>query len=120
MVFYRRHICRLRTWPPELTKSMAELSLPVYRTMWGPSEFAVHGSLRYWDVTDQLPRIRTPTLVTGGRYDEITPRIARTLHRGIRGSKLVVFPKSSHLPMWEEPDRYMQVVGNFLRLHDDR
>jgi len=120
MVFYRRHICRLRTWPPELTKSMAELSLPVYRTMWGPSEFAVHGSLRYWDVTDQLPRIRTPTLVTGGRYDEITPRIARTLHRGIRGSKLVVFPKSSHLPMWEERDRYMQVVGNFLRLHDDR
>src|SRR5207253_1080409 len=47
MAFYRRHICRLPTWPRELTRAMGELSQPVYRTMWGPSEFAVQGSLRY-------------------------------------------------------------------------
>jgi len=120
MAFYRRHICRLPTWPRELTRAMKELSRPVYRTMWGPSEFAIQGSLRYWDITNQLPTIQVPTLVTGGKYDEIPPRIARTIHRGIRGSKLAIFPNSSHLPMWEERERYMQVVGEFLRRHDGR
>src|SRR5256886_12984627 len=52
MAFYRRHICRLPTWPRELTRAMGELSQPVYRTMWGPSEFSVQGSLRYWDITE--------------------------------------------------------------------
>ena len=120
MIFYRRHICRLRTWPKELTRSMRDLSLPVYRAMWGPSEFSVQGSLRYWDVTDRLPTIRVPTLVTGGKYDEITPRIARAIHRRIRGSRLAIFQSSSHLPMWEERERYMRVVGRFLQDHDGR
>jgi len=120
MAFYRRHICRLPKWPRELTRSMGRLSRPVYRTMWGPSEFAVQGSLRYWDITDRLSTIRVPTLITGGKYDEITPRIARTMHREIRGSELAIFPKSSHLPMWEERERYMQVVGEFLQRQDDR
>lgn len=120
MAFYRRHICRLATWPRELALSMGRLSRPVYRTMWGPSEFAVQGSLRYWDITDRLSTIRVPTLITGGKYDEITPRIARTIHREIRGSKLAIFPQSSHLPMWEERERYMQVVGEFLQRHADR
>lgn len=118
MAFYRRHICRLPTWPRELSRAMRDLSLPVYRTMWGPSEFAVLGSLRYWDVTDRLPKIRVPTLITGGKYDEITPRVLRSIHRGIRGSKLVIFPHSSHLPMWEEREAYMRVVGAFLRRQD--
>src|SRR2546422_11696198 len=34
MAFYRRHICRLRTWPRELTRSLRDGSVPVYRTMW--------------------------------------------------------------------------------------
>jgi len=88
--------------------------------MWGPSEFAVQGSLRHWDITDQLPAIKVPTLITGGKYDEITPRIARSIHRGIPGSKIVIFPESSHLPMLEERERYMRTVGNFLRRHDGR
>src|SRR5204863_5432304 len=77
-------------------------------------------SLRYWDITDQLPAIKVPTLITGGKYDEIPPRIARTIRRGMRGSKLAIFPNSSHLPMWEERERYMQVVGEFLRRQDGR
>jgi len=97
---------------------MRETSQPVYRTMWGPSEFAVLGSLRYWDVTDRLPQIRVPSLITGGKYDEITPRVLRPIQRGIPGSRLVIFPNSSHLPMWEERERYMQIVGRFLRRHD--
>ena len=113
-VFYRRHVCRLPVWPREVTYSFEHLSRPVYFTMNGPNEFTIIGTIRDWDVTDQLPTIRVPTLVTVGRYDEVTPRVAESIHRGIRGSKLVRFEKSAHLAMWEERSRYIEVLRDFL------
>jgi len=113
-VFYRRHVCRLPVWPREVTYSFEHLSRPVYFTMNGPNEFTIIGTIRDWDVTDQLPTIRVPTLVTVGRYDEVTPRVAESIHRGIRGSKLVRFEKSAHLAMWEERSHYIGVVRDFL------
>ena len=113
-VFYRRHVCRLPVWPREVTYSFEHLSRPVYFTMNGPNEFTIIGTIRDWDVTDQLPTIRVPTLVTVGRYDEVTPRVAESIHRGIRGSKLVRFENSAHLAMWEERSHYIGVVRDFL------
>src|SRR5437667_388643 len=113
-VFYRRHVCRLPVWPREVTYSFEHLSRPVYFTMNGPNEFTIIGTIRDWDVTDQLPTIRIPTLVTVGRYDEVTPRVAESIHRGIRGSKLVRLDKSAHLAMWEERSHYIGVVRDFL------
>ena len=52
--------------------------------------------------------------MTVGKYDEVTPTVAGSIHRGIRGSKLVVFEDSSHLAMWEERARYIEVVRDFL------
>jgi len=101
-------------WPREVVYSFDHISRPVYHTMNGPNEFTIIGTIRDWDVTDQLPRIRLPTLVTVGRYDEVTPRVAGSIHRGIRGSKLVRFEKSAHLAMWEERARYIEVVRDFL------
>jgi proline iminopeptidase len=40
--------------------------------------------------------------------------VAESIHRGIRGSKLVLFEKSAHLAMWEERARYIGVVRDFL------
>lgn len=114
MVFYRRHLCRLPEWPGEVKHSLDHLSKPVYYTMNGPNEFTIIGNTRYWDVSDQLSEISVPTLVTGGRYDEMTPNVARAIHRGIKGSKLVIFEKSSHLPFWEEREKYIRVVAEFL------
>jgi proline iminopeptidase len=61
-----------------------------------------------------LHTIKVPTLVTSGRYDEVTPRVARDLHSHIKGSKIVIFPKSSHLPFWEERKKFLGVLRGFL------
>jgi proline iminopeptidase len=118
MVFYQRHLLRLKKWPPEQMHTMAHMSRPVYGTMNGPNEFTIIGNIRYWDITDQLHRIRVPALVTGGRYDEVTPKVARSIHRHIPGSKLVIFQKSSHLAMWEERAKYMRTLDRFMRSVD--
>lgn len=114
--FYRRHLCRLPEWPPELTRSLNETNHYVYGRMNGPNEFTIVGTIKDIDLTDQLGGIRAPTLVTGGRFDEVTPQVARGIHEGIPGSVQVVFEKSSHVPMWEERERYIDTVARFLDL----
>lgn len=116
MVFYGRHICRLDPWPDCLNRTLEKVlqSPEVYGTMWGASEFHVTGTLKDWDITNRLGEIRAPTLVIGGRYDEATPPLTKSLHRGIPGSEWVIFENSAHMPHLEETERYMQVLTKFL------
>lgn len=114
MVFYERHVCRLAEWPEFVTRTFSRLRHEVYGTMWGPSEFHATGALREWDVRDRLGEIDVPTLVTSGRYDEATPRIAETLKRGIPDAQVVIFEQSAHMAHAEEPERYRQEVEDFL------
>ena len=115
-VFYRRHLCRLETWPAELNESFAwiERDPTVYHTMNGPSEFHVIGSIKDWQSKDRLGSISLPCLLVSGRYDEATPALQETLQRGIQGSEWVVFENSAHVPHLEERERYAQVVGAWL------
>jgi proline iminopeptidase len=113
-VFYKKYFCRLNEWPKELVYSLEHTSKPVYLTMNGPTEFGIIGGIRYWNVSRELKRIRVPTLVTYGRYDEVSPRVAQSIHRGIKGSKFVEFSKSSHMAMWEEPEKVLSTTARFL------
>ena len=55
-----------------------------------------------------------PTLVTGGRHDEIRVDHLTDIHEGIAGSELVIFENSSHTPFHEERELYMRTVNEFL------
>ena len=112
--FYRRHLCRLPKWPAELSYTLAHMSVPKYGTMNGPNEFTITGTIRDYDATDRLHEIRVPTLVTAGKYDEVTPRVARSIHAHVARSTLVLFPKSSHVAFWEERRAYLATVRDFL------
>ena len=114
MTFYRRHLCRLATWPDELLYDIDHTNQLIYSTMSGPNDLICTGGIKYWDRTQDLKGIRVPTLVTGGKYDESSPVVAKSIHDGIKGSELVIFEKSSHLPMWEERSRYIEVLAKFL------
>jgi L-proline amide hydrolase len=120
MVFYKRHVCRLESWPDEVMRGFQAIAddPTVYGTMNGPSEFTVIGTIRDWQVSDRLGEIRVPALIVSGRYDEATPRIQQTLRDGIRGSEWVCFEESAHLPHVEETERWLEVVGGFLRRVD--
>jgi proline iminopeptidase len=70
--------------------------------------------LEGWDITDRIPEIGLPCLVTAGEYDERSPKCAMAIHRGIKGSKLVVFEDCSHTAIWEDRVRFIEVVRDFL------
>ncbi len=114
--FYKRHVCRLDEWPDGVLRSFAQLAdnPGVYLYMQGPNEFVITGTLGNWDITERLGEIVVPTLVTSGRHDECTPRQAEIVHRGIPGSEWVLFEDGSHMQFAEEPERYLEVLDDFL------
>jgi proline-specific peptidase len=119
--FYRRHVCRLDPWPEALRKTSEELAdNQVYLTMNGPTEFDVIGSLRTWDRTADIGRIASPTLVTVGRHDELTPACSETLRDGIPDARMAVFEESAHCAHLEEPELYARTVEDFLTVVDGR
>ncbi|MFY9605338.1 MAG: proline iminopeptidase-family hydrolase [Thermoplasmata archaeon] len=106
-VFNRTQLCRLRVWPYDLWYGLKLL----YDDNIGDD---LPDRLEGWDITDRLPEIRLPCLITAGKYDLESPKSARAIHRGVRGSKLVMFENCSHAALWEDRVRFMEVVRDFL------
>ncbi len=76
---------------------------------------AVQKATKTLDLTPELPKFKFPTMVITGRFDmNVTPVTAWNIYKAIPGAKFVVFEKSGHLPSYEEPDKYVQVVEEFL------
>jgi proline-specific peptidase len=115
LVFYRENVCRLDPWPDCVLRTVANLEgNQVYAVMNGPNEFTVIGRLKDWDRTAALGTITVPTLITVGRYDELTPACAETLRAGIPNAQLHLFENSAHLAHVEETESYLRVVREFL------
>jgi proline-specific peptidase len=113
-VFLRRHLCRMDPWPDGLERSFSEMGAASFRAMQGPSETAVTGNFKDFDVTRRLHEILVPVLITGGRFDNVPPEHAAAIHELLVGSELVIFENSGHMPFYEERPRYMSVVNEFL------
>jgi proline iminopeptidase len=90
----------------------------VYRQMWGSTgEYVVDGNLADLDYTDQLGKLRVPTLVTVGDHDESAPWIAEEMARLVPGAKLVVLPRSGHMTFVDQPVAFRTAVAEFVRAH---
>jgi len=114
-VFYAKHVCRI-PMPPDVLASFSQLNAEptVYHTMNGPSEFHCIGTLKNWDIHDELHNIAVPTLLISGAYDEATPAMVQEIHRRIPDVLWELFPSSSHMPHVEEPERFARVLNTYL------
>jgi L-proline amide hydrolase len=119
-VFYERHLCRVVPFPPELQRTFVQLDADptVYRTMNGPSEFHVIGSLKEWDITPRLGGIEVPVFVVSGEYDEATPAVTKPLVEAIPDARWELLEGGSHCTHLEQPERFLQLVASFLAEHD--
>lgn len=68
-----------------------------------------------FDVWSRVGEIAAPTLVLTGDLDVVVdPRNSELLAAMIPGARLEVFPGTGHLFFWEAPERFVQVVKEFL------
>jgi proline iminopeptidase len=76
---------------------------------------ALNADLGKLDMWPALASLQMPTLVATGRYDSnVAPSTAWKIHKAIANSQWVVFEKSGHLPYFEEPEKFVTVVNDFL------
>jgi pimeloyl-ACP methyl ester carboxylesterase len=67
------------------------------------------------DWRDLLPEIRIPALVLVGRKSRIFPwQGSAFVGERIPGARTVFFENSGHMPFYEEPEKFNQVVGDFV------
>jgi pimeloyl-ACP methyl ester carboxylesterase len=65
---------------------------------------------------DRLDRVRVPTLVCIGVYDETYSQLAADeMARRIDGARKLVFEHSAHVPSMEEPEKFNAEVVAFLK-----
>jgi proline iminopeptidase len=112
--FERRHFFRGESDPLELVRMREEKSTVVYEAMWGPNEWTMTGALAGWDVRPRLGELRMPTLILRGAHDLSTTVISKTLTDGIPHAREVVFADSSHTPVLEETERYLNTLRDFF------
>lgn len=70
--------------------------------------------LKDWSIVDRLQLVDVPVLVANGRYDIARDDVVEPFVKKILDAKWLEFEASSYTPFWEERERYMQAVGNFL------
>jgi pimeloyl-ACP methyl ester carboxylesterase len=68
-----------------------------------------------FDAWERLPGLRAPTLLLHGTEDTVVdPGNAGLLAARIPGATLELLSGCGHLLFWEQPDRFVEIVGEFV------
>jgi proline iminopeptidase len=89
-----------------------------YVVAWGPNEYTPLGTLKDYDVTEQLKDIKEPALMMSGGNDMSTPYINKYMLDRIPDSQWELFRTSRHMPFVEAADEYISVLIKFLNAND--
>jgi len=81
---------------------------------------AFHAACRILQETDlvpQLHRMKVPTLVVCGEFDQATPpALNRQIAEKVAGAKYVQLAGCGHCPPLEQPDKFIAAISEFVGL----
>jgi len=107
--FHGRYGCTLDPPPKEYYTSMEYIFGPE-----GDHTVANSPILDGWSIIDRLHLIRVPVFVINGRMDIAQDYVVKPFFDHIPRVKWVTFEKSGHVPFYEEREKYVRLVADFL------
>ncbi|KAJ5120262.1 hypothetical protein N7448_010931 [Penicillium atrosanguineum] len=116
--FMEKHFCILEPWPAALTGT--GVSRENSTRMWkgngkkGISLIRQLGFMHDYDAIKTAGDIEVPVLLLTGRYDKNNEVIMGPWFKSIPRVKWAVLEKSSHMPAFEEPARFAELLTTFL------
>lgn len=121
---HAQHFCQAHPIPEDLMTSLASVSKDptVFSTMCvclvpsivslhssltrvGPSVYHVTGNIKTWSIIDKLNKISCPMLLISSPHDFVQPSAITPWFQGVPKVKWVELQNSTHMPMFEEPQR---------------
>ncbi|MDZ7757994.1 MAG: proline iminopeptidase-family hydrolase [Rhodohalobacter sp.] len=116
---YTDHVLRmpLEKWPNSITRTFDHLNPEVYVYMQGPSEFGIieKATLNDWNRSEDLPKIKVPTLTIGGTHDTMDPKHMEWMAGEVQNGRYLHCPNGSHLSQYDDQKTYINGVVKFLK-----
>lgn len=116
------HICKLFPNPPSALTRLSHLAhRQVHDEMIGvncTSELNILGNLREVNVAPLLKEIHIPILFSCGDVECCPPKDVRTYVALVKNASFHVFNGCRHMTMLEEPEEFVNLVGEFISKKD--
>ncbi|PCH39115.1 proline-specific peptidase [Wolfiporia cocos MD-104 SS10] len=109
--FNEVHGCTVKPTPKELVYSLDQIFGES-----GDTTVASANILSDWSIVERLHFVTVPTLIINGGSDVAQDFVVAPFYERIPDVKWITFQNSSHMPFWEERERYIDVLLTFLSL----
>ncbi len=83
--------------------------------MQGPSELGIRGTLKKWDRTSDLPKIKVPTLVIGATHDTMDPEHMKWVSTQVQKGEFLLCPNGSHCAFFDDQKIYFDGLMKFIK-----
>ena len=103
---------------PECLRRPKKAGRESYVVGWGPNEFTPLGTLKDYDVIDQLGDIKEPALIINGGNDLCTPYVAKFMYDRIPNSEWELFRTCRHMCFVEDNDHCVEVLKKWMNKND--
>lgn len=115
-VYYEKYVARKLPWSADVDSALSDHQegTNVYMYMEGPSEFTITGTLKTYDRTPDLGKLKLPVLYIVGDNDEANPETTKYYQSLTPGAKIVVIKNAGHLTMQDNPEQHNQALAAFL------
>jgi proline iminopeptidase len=115
--FYAKFVFR-RPIPADNDSTTRQFGNEQYNYMQGAYEYVVTGTMKDYNATADLPKIKVPVLSTTGEFDEVGPKTVEAHAKLIPGAKFVLYKDAGHVTSWDATDANVKDVREFLRSND--
>jgi len=105
----------------EWLRKREKLFTKLFTQEWYDAFIRLVRSAESLNVTDELYKIKIPTLIIGSEFDIITPiRFQEEINKRIENSKFVIIKNAGHASMYEKPYEFTSIVLGFLKTYDKK
>ena len=113
-VYYEKYVARKVPWSADIDSAFSQTGTNVYMYMEGPSEFTITGTIKNYDRTPDLCKLKLPVLYIVGEYDEANPETSKYYQSLTPGSKLAIIKNAGHISMQDNTEEHNKAVAQFL------
>jgi len=113
-VYYEKYVARKVPWSADVDSAFSQEGENVYLYMEGPSEFTITGTIKTYDRTPDLGKLKLPVLYIVGDNDEANPETTKYYQSLTPGAKLAIIKNAGHLTMQDNTEQHNQVLAEFL------
>ena len=103
---------------PECLRRPKRSGTEAYRIGWGPNEYTPTGTLKNFDVIEQLSGIQTRCLIISGTDDLCTPLVAKTMLDSLPHAQWELMENCRHMCFADDNPKYVAIMKDWLEKHD--